>query len=40
MKVLNKTNWNKIKAARMLGISRKNLWEKLKAYNIEPATQQ
>ncbi|MBI3600635.1 MAG: sigma-54-dependent Fis family transcriptional regulator [Nitrospinae bacterium] len=34
MKVLEKTNWNKIKAARILGISRKNLWEKLKTYNI------
>lgn len=36
MKVLEKTNWNKIKAATILGISRKNLWEKLKAHNIEP----
>ncbi|OGW13079.1 MAG: hypothetical protein A2W77_08600 [Nitrospinae bacterium RIFCSPLOWO2_12_39_16] len=34
MKVLEKTNWNRIKAAKILGISRKNLWEKLKAYNI------
>lgn len=34
MKVLEKTNWNRIKTAKILGISRKNLWEKLKAYNI------
>ncbi|MEK6590998.1 MAG: sigma-54 dependent transcriptional regulator [Nitrospinota bacterium] len=36
MKVLEKTRWNKIQAARILGISRKNLWEKLKNYNLEP----
>ena len=35
MKVLEKTGGNKIQAARILGISRKNLWEKLKYYNLE-----
>lgn len=30
MKVLEMTNWNKVEAAKVLGISRKNLWEKLR----------
>ena len=34
IKVLEETDWNKVEAARILGISRKNLWEKLKAYNL------
>ncbi len=31
---LEKTGWNKAKAARLLGISRKSIYEKLKKYNI------
>lgn len=31
---LNKTDGNKTEAANILGISRKNLWEKMKQYNI------
>ena len=34
LKILEETEWNKIEAAKILGISRKNLWEKLKAYNL------
>ncbi len=34
IKVLEETDWNKVEAAKSLGISRKNLWEKLKAYNL------
>ncbi len=34
IKILNSTRGNKTKAAEILGISRKTLWEKLKAYNI------
>jgi len=30
MKVLEMTNWNKVEASKILGISRKNLWEKLR----------
>lgn len=35
MKILAVTKWNKTKAADMLGISRKTLWEKMNAYGIE-----
>jgi two-component system response regulator AtoC len=35
LKTLIVTNRNKTKAAEILGISRKNLWEKMKAYEIE-----
>ena len=34
LKILNSTNGNRTKAAEILGISRKTLWEKLKTYNI------
>jgi len=34
-KVLKSTSGNKTKAAEILGISRKSLWEKIKAYKIE-----
>ena len=33
-RALDKTGGNKTEAAVMLGISRKNLWEKMKAYNL------
>ena len=32
---LKQTNWHKTKSARILGISRKTLWEKLKIYDIK-----
>ncbi len=35
MKILNTTGGNKTRAAEILGISRKTLWEKLKAYNLQ-----
>ena len=35
LKILESTKGNKTKAAEILGISRKTLWEKVKAYNIE-----
>ncbi|MEK6697516.1 MAG: sigma-54 dependent transcriptional regulator [Nitrospirota bacterium] len=35
LNILGVTAWNKTRAAEMLGISRKTLWEKLKAYGIE-----
>ena len=34
-KILKSTRGNRTKAAEILGISRKSLWEKLKSYNIE-----
>ncbi|MFH1216684.1 MAG: sigma-54 dependent transcriptional regulator [Pseudomonadota bacterium] len=34
MRALRRTNGNKSEASRLLGISRKNLWEKLKNYNL------
>ncbi len=34
LKVLSETDWNKAKAARLLGVSRKTLYQKLKKYNI------
>lgn len=34
IKVLERTDWNKVEAAKLLGISRKNLWEKLKFYKL------
>jgi two-component system response regulator AtoC len=35
MRILKSTKGNKTKAAEILGISRKTLWEKVKAYHIE-----
>ena len=35
IKILTSTNGNRTKAAEILEISRKTLWEKLKAYNIK-----
>jgi two-component system response regulator AtoC len=35
IKILKSTNGNRTKAAEILGISRKTLWEKLKSYNVE-----
>lgn len=35
MKILKSTDGNRTKAAEILCISRKTLWEKLKTYNIE-----
>ena len=35
IKTLITSNQNKTKAAEALGISRKNLWEKMKAYEID-----
>ncbi|MBI5042604.1 MAG: sigma-54-dependent Fis family transcriptional regulator [Nitrospirae bacterium] len=35
MDVLKKASGNKTKAAKLLNISRKNLWEKMKKYNIQ-----
>jgi two-component system response regulator AtoC len=35
LKVLKSTKGNRTKAAEILGISRKTLWEKVKSYNIE-----
>lgn len=35
VKILKSTNGNKTKAALILGISRKTLWEKVKTYNID-----
>jgi DNA-binding NtrC family response regulator len=35
IKILQSTQGNKTKAAEILGISRKTLWEKVREYNIE-----
>ena len=35
IKILKTTDGNKTRAAEILGISRKTLWEKLKSHNIE-----
>jgi two-component system response regulator AtoC len=35
IKTLKSTNGNKTKAAEILGISRKTLWEKVKSYDIK-----
>ena len=35
MKILKSTNGNRTRAAEILGISRKTLWEKLKALGID-----
>jgi two-component system response regulator AtoC len=35
LRILSSTRGNKTKAAEILGINRKTLWEKIKAYNIE-----
>ena len=34
-RILKSTSGNRTKAAEILGISRKSLWEKIKAYKIE-----
>jgi len=34
-RILKSTNGNRTKAAEILGISRKSLWEKIKAYKIK-----
>lgn len=34
--ILQKENWNKFKAAQVLGIDRKTLYKKIKDYNIQP----
>lgn len=36
LQMLNKTDWNRSKAARLLGISRKTLYKKINKYNLEP----
>ena len=38
LKVLEKTQDNKTEAARILGVSRKALWEKCKRYGISKGT--
>ena len=35
MKILKTTKGNRMKAAELLGISRKTLWEKIKSYDIK-----
>jgi len=34
IRALERAKWNKVKAAKILGISRKNLWEKLRIHNL------
>jgi len=34
--VLERTNWNRSKTARLLGIDRKTLYDKIKKYNLKP----
>ncbi len=34
-KVLEENNWNKLKAAQILGIDRKTLYKKIKEYGLE-----
>jgi len=38
LKALKKTQWNKTKAARILGISRQSLYRKMKEHNIKDST--
>lgn len=40
VEVLNKAGWSKTQAAKVLGLSRKALWEKCKRYGISTATDQ
>jgi len=35
--ILEKTDWNRAKTARLLGISRKTLYKKLNKYNLDPS---
>ena len=39
LRMLKKTDWNRAKAARLLGISRKTLYKKINKYNLEPSKQ-
>lgn len=39
LKILGQTDWNKAKAARLLGISRKTLYHKIKKHRIGPPAQ-
>ncbi|MBK8980753.1 MAG: hypothetical protein IPM38_00145 [Ignavibacteria bacterium] len=34
-KILDENNWNKQKAAQILGIDRKTLYKKIREYNLE-----
>jgi transcriptional regulator of acetoin/glycerol metabolism len=36
LEVLEQTDWNKAKSARLLGISRKTLYQKIRKYNLSP----
>jgi two-component system response regulator HydG len=36
LQVLEKTHWNKTKAAKLLGISRRTIYNKIKEYNMQP----
>jgi DNA-binding NtrC family response regulator len=34
--ILEQTDWNKAKSARLLGISRKTLYQKIRKYQVSP----
>jgi transcriptional regulator of acetoin/glycerol metabolism len=36
LEVLEQTDWNKAKSSRLLGISRKTLYQKIRKYNFSP----